>query len=113
MAARIIRRGDFLLAAAPGDYGKPRPTLVIQSDLFATLPSITVCPLTSLLRGDADLLRITVEPTVRNGLRKASQIAIDKIITLPRTRFGERIGRADDELMLRVTRAVALFCGIG
>ena len=124
MARGIIRRGDFVLAAAPGDYGKPRPMLVVQSDLFAGLPSISVCPLrrlrsrsrisvlTSLLRNDAGLLRIAVDPDAANGLRKSSQIAIDKMTALPKTRFGEVIGRADDALMLQVTRALAVFLAI-
>ena len=100
-----------MLAAAPGDYGKPRPTLVIQSDLFAALPSVLICPLTSVLRTDADLLRITVEPSNLNGLRKTSQIAVDKMTVLPKIRFGQTIGRAEDDLMLRVTRALAVLCG--
>ncbi len=112
MAGGLIARGDFVLAAAPGDYGKPRPVLVVQSDLFAGLPSIAVCPLTSFLRDDAGLLRITVEPNPANGLRKTSQIAIDKTAVLPRTRFGEVIGKAEGELMLRVTRALAVFYGL-
>lgn len=112
MAGLLIRRGAFVLAAAPGDYGKSRPALVIQSDLFAALPSIAVCPLTSLLRDDASLLRITVEPNAANGLRKTSQIAIDKTLALPRARFGDVIGKADDELMLRVTRSLAIFFAI-
>ena len=112
MARGIIRRGDFVLATAPGDYGKPRPMLVVQSDLFAGLPSISVCPLTSLLRNDAGLLRIAVDPDAANGLRKSSQIAIDKMTALPKTRFGEVIGRADDALMLQVTRALAVFLAI-
>jgi len=112
MAGAIIKRGDFVLAASPGDYGKPRPTLVIQSNLFIELPSITVCPITSVLRDDADLLRITVEPNAENGLRQISQIAVDKTATLARKRFGEKIGRADDVLMLRVTRALAVFLAI-
>lgn len=112
MAPSLVRRGDFILAAAPGDYRKPRPTLVIQSGLFEALPSLTICPLTSFVRHDAGLLRIHVEPGPENGLRKTSQIAIDKIISLPRPRFGEVIGRADDELMVRVSRALALFLGL-
>ena len=112
MAEGLIRRGDFVLAAAPGDYGKPRPVLVVQSDLFAALPSLTVCPLTGHIRDDAGLLRITVVPDRSNGLRKPSQIAIDKMTTLPRARFREVVGRADDRLMLQVTRALAVFCSI-
>lgn len=112
MADRLIRRGDIVVAAAPGDYGKPRPVLVVQSDLFSALPSFSVCPLTSHLRDDVPLLRLTLEPTKENGLRQTSQIAIDKMTTLPRERFGEIIGRADDTAMLQVARAIAVFLAI-
>jgi mRNA interferase MazF len=106
-------RGDLVLAAASGDYGKPRPCLVIQSDLFAGLPSITICPLTSDLRNDAPLVRLTVQPDEINGLRKPSQIAIDKITTLPLARFGGKIGEISDVMQLQVTRAIAVFLGVG
>jgi mRNA interferase MazF len=108
-----FRRGDLVLAAPPGDYGKPRPCLVIQSDLFAALPSLTICPLTSDLREDAPLLRLTIEPDATNGLRKPSQIAIDKITTLPLARFGAKIGQITETVQLQVTRAIAVFLGIG
>lgn len=108
-----FKRGDLVLAASPGDYGKPRPCLVIQSDLFATLPSITICPLTSELREDAPLLRLTMAPDETNGLRKSSQIAIDKITTLPLPRFGGKIGQISETTQLQVTRALAVFLGIG
>ena len=74
LARSLIRRGAFVVVAVPGDYGKPRPALVVQSDLFSDLPSVTICPLTSMIRDDANLLRLTVEPSHANGLRKASQI---------------------------------------
>jgi mRNA interferase MazF len=112
MAGAVIARGDFVLAAAPGDYGRPRPALAVQSDLFAALPSITICPLTSFLREEAGPLRITVEPSALTGLRKRSQIAIDKVTTLSRNRFGPVIGRADEDLMRQVTRSIAVFFGI-
>lgn len=108
----MIARGDFVLAAAPRDYGKPRPVLALQANLFSDLPSITVCPLTSFLRDETGPLRITVEPSAQTGLRKRSQIAVDKITTLSKARFGAVIGRADEELMQRVTRSVAIFLGI-
>jgi mRNA interferase MazF len=112
VAGELIRRGDIAVAAAPGDYGKPRPVLIVQSDLFAALPSFTVCPLTSYLRTDTPLLRLTVEPTPENGLHTTSQIAIDKMTTLPRERISTIIGKASDETMLHVTRALAVFLGI-
>ena len=108
----MSRRGDFVTVATPGDYGKPRPALVVQNDLFEALPSVVVLPLTSMLRDDADQIRIDVAPSDENGLREKSQIAIDKITVVPVAKVGKTIGRAEDALMLRVTRAMALFLGI-
>jgi mRNA interferase MazF len=112
MAGSVVRRGQFVVVATAGDYGKPRPALVVQSDLFAGLPSVVICPLTSLLRDDADQFRLEVHPSTRNGLREVSQIAIDKITTVPIPRVGGVIGEADDALLLRVNRALALFLSI-
>ena len=107
-----MRRGQFVIVATPGDYGKPRPALVVQSELFAELPSVVIWPHTSLLRDDADLFRLYVDPSRRNGLREASQIAIDKITAIPVAKIGGVIGEADDALLLRVNRALALFLSI-
>ncbi len=107
-----MRRGAFVVVATAGDYGKSRPALVVQSELFAELPSVVICPLTTTLRSDADLFRLDVEPSARNGLRQASQIAVDKLTVLPSSKIGEVIGEADDALLLRVNRALALFLGI-
>jgi mRNA interferase MazF len=65
-----MRRGDLVTVALQGAYGKPRPALVIQSDLFDAHPSVAVLPVTSELR-DAPLFRIRVEPDAKNGLRSA------------------------------------------
>ena len=108
----MIRRGDFVVVAVPGEYGKPRPALVVQSDLFSALPSVTLCPLTSTLRDDADLIRLTIEPTVANGLQQVSQIIVDKITTVAAGKVSQVIGHADDACMLRVNRALAVFLGI-
>ena len=105
-------RGRFIIVAMPGDCGKPRPALIVQNDFYAALPSVVVCPLTSTLRGDAEQFRILVKPTPQNGLREVSQIAVDKIGTMPRSKIGQIIGSADDELMCRVNRMLAVFLGI-
>ncbi|WP_294537796.1 type II toxin-antitoxin system PemK/MazF family toxin [uncultured Rhodoblastus sp.] len=107
-----MQRGQFVTVATPGDYGKPRPALVVQSDLFTELPSVVICPLTTTLRSDADLFRLDVEPSPGNGLRQSSQIAIDKITVIPAVKIGGVIGQADDALLLPVNRALALFLGI-
>jgi mRNA interferase MazF len=106
-------RGEIAVVAMRGDDGKPRPYLVVQSDLFPHTASVTFCPLTTDLRTDSPLLRLDITPTPVNGLRQKSQIAIDKISTIPKTRIGQKIGKADDDVMLRVTRALAVYLGIG
>lgn len=106
-----MQRGDLVTVAAPGDYGKPRPALVIQSDLFDELPSVTVCLVTSALR-DAPIFRITVDPSPANGLQRVSQIQIDKIVTIARERVGGVIGRLDDTTLLKVSRSLAVFVGL-
>jgi mRNA interferase MazF len=105
-----VRRGDLVTIALQGDYGKPRPALVIQSDLFAEHPSVTILPVTSELR-NAPLFRLSVEPTPENGLRTLSQIMVDKAQTVPREKVGAAFGRLDDGTMVAVNRALVLFLG--
>ena len=105
-----MRRGDLVTIALPGAYGKPRPALIIQSDLFDEHPSMTILPVTGQLR-DTPLFRVSVEPDAGNGLRKRSQVMIDKAQTVPREKLGEPFGRLDDATMLAVTRALAVFLG--
>jgi len=107
-----VKRGELVVVAMPGDYGKPRPTLVIQSDLFnETHASVTVAPITSTLV-DAPLFRLAVEPSSQNGLRAVSQIMLDKVTTVRRDRLGPTMGRLDDESMQRVSRALMLWLGL-
>jgi mRNA interferase MazF len=106
-----MRRGDLVTVAMAGDYGKPRPALVIQSDLFDEVPSVIFCLVTSTLR-ETPLIRITVDPSPVNGLQRISQIQVDKVMTVARERVGGMIGRLDDATMLKVNRSLAVFLGI-
>ncbi len=106
-----VSRGDLVTIALPGDYGKPRPALVMQADAFKDLASVTVLPLTSEMH-DWPLFRITIRPSRANGLRQASQVAVDKTATVPRTKIGQRIGRADVGTMRAVDAALASFLGL-
>ena len=106
-----MRRGNFVTIAMPGDFGKPRPALVIQTDHFVEHPTVTILPVTSTLV-DAPLLRITVPPSAENGLRKPSQVMVDKAMTVKRDKFGQAFGRLESELMIQVERCLAVFLGI-
>ena len=106
-----MTRGDLVTVAMPGDFGKPRPAVVIQSDRFAETGTVTVLLLSGTLV-DAPLIRATVHPSATNGLRKPSQVMIDKAMSVRRDRLGPPIGRLDDAALVAVTRSLAVFLGI-
>ena len=108
-----MNRGDVVTVAVQGDYGKPRPAIVVQSDLFNPAhASVTIAPVTTTIV-DAPLFRIFAEPSPSNGLQAISQIMVDKLTTVKRDKVGKRIGTIEDEIMQRVTRSLALWLGIG
>ncbi len=86
-----MKRADLVTIAPQGDYGKPRPALVIQSDFFDAHPSVTVLPVTGDLR-ETPLFRVTVEPTDTNALRKPSQVMVDRCMTVAREKVGDVFG---------------------
>jgi mRNA interferase MazF len=106
-----MRRGDLVTVAVQGDFGKPRPALIIQADAFADHATVTVLPVSSTMV-DAPLLRLTVAPDAVNGLRRPSQIMIDKAMTIMRAKIGDAIGRLDGDAMVEVERRLAVFLGI-
>ncbi len=53
-----------------------------------------------------------VEPTDRNGLKSASRLMIDKVTTVPKTRLGKRLGKLNDEDVVRLNRALTVFLGL-
>ena len=91
-----MKRGSIVVVAARGPYtGKPRPALIVQSDLFnPTHASVTLCPITSDCV-DASLFRLTLPPGSRTGLKRVSQVMIDKIISVPRAAVSAEIGQCD------------------
>lgn len=105
-----MKRGDLATVSLSGDYGKPRPALVIQSNLFDEHPSVTILPITSELR-ETPLFRITIEPSKENGLQKRSQVMVDKAHTVLREKISSPFGSLDDASMLAINRALALFLG--
>ncbi len=106
-----MKRGNLIPVVLPGAYGKPRPALVIQSDLFDELPSLTVLPITSDLRS-ADIFRILVRPSAKNGLHLPSQVMVDKATTIPCARAGDSFGELEPQLLKEVDRSLAIFLGL-
>nr|WP_294502128.1 type II toxin-antitoxin system PemK/MazF family toxin [uncultured Rhodopila sp.] len=109
-----MKRGDVVAVAdRGGDFtGKPRPGVIVQSDLFAAMESVTICPLTSVPL-DVPATRLRIEPSAELTLRTASWIAVDKITSVRRDRIGPPIGRLSPEDLQRLNGAIAVFLGLG
>src|ERR1700728_1741325 len=107
-----MRRGAVVTFAAPGDYGKPRPAVIVQTDaLPAEHASVVVCQITSECR-DAPDFRVTIDPTENNGLPVRSQVMADKPVTIRRERIGRQVGHLDDNDIGRLNIALAFVMGV-
>ncbi len=107
-----MKRGDVVIVAAAGDYGKPRPAVVVQTDAFPeTYPSVVICQMTSDLV-DAPDFRVTIEPNEKNGLRVRSQVMVDKPVTVRRERIGQWVGRLTSADTRRLNIALAFVMGL-
>jgi mRNA interferase MazF len=110
--AQRLRRGDIWTFAGGEHYaGKPRPAVIIQDECFDATDSITICAFTTD-ETDAPLFRLPVQPSERNGLRAACRLMVDKISTVPKTKIGARVGRLDNEDIMRLNQAVIVFLGL-
>jgi mRNA interferase MazF len=107
-----MKRGDVVIVAAAGDYGKPRPAVVMQTDAFPeNHPSVVICQMTSDIV-DAPDFRVTIEPNEKNGLRVRSQVMADKPVTVRRERIGGLVGRLADADIWRLNVALAFVMGL-
>ena len=108
-----MRRGDVVAVGDRGGEftGKPRPAVIVQSDLFAAIGSVTLCPITSF-EASAPLLRLAIEPSDRLALEHRSWIEVDKITTVRRSRVGPAIGRLEAADLVRLNSALAVFLGL-
>ncbi len=107
-----MRRGDIWTVSGGKDYaGKSRPIVIVQDDSFDGTDAITIGAFTTD-ETDAPLFRLTVAPNQRNGLRAACRLIEDKFTTVPKSKVGARVGRLDDEDILRLNQAVLVFLGL-
>lgn len=107
-----MRRGEVWTISGGADYaGKPRPAVVIQDDAFDATASVTVCAFTTDPT-EAPLFRLRIEPSDRNGLSRRSSLMVDKITAVPKRKIGERVGKLDDEDLVRLNRAIMVLLGL-
>ncbi len=108
----MFKRGSIVSISVQGDFGKPKPALLIQSDMFNEAHATLTVLLISSELIDAPLFRLTIEPDQSNGLTQQSQIQVDKAMTVRREKVGQVIGRVDDAMMVQVNRALAIWIGL-
>jgi mRNA interferase MazF len=106
-----MKRGDVWTVAGAGYAGKPRPGVILQSDLFSEVLSVTICMFTSS-RVEGGLVRQLVSAKSSNGLLLDSFAMADKITTVPRSNLGRHIGQLDPDDMARIDLAVLNFLGL-
>ncbi len=106
-----MKRGEVWTVSGAAYAGKPRPAVIVQDDRFDATASVTVCVFTTD-ETEAPLFRLPVTPSDRNGLRSVSRLMVDKLSTVAKERLGERIGRLDDEDVVRLNRAMLVFLGL-
>ena len=106
-----LKRGDVVIVALPGDHGKPRPALILESDHLAPTGHVLLCPGTSHL-AEAPMRRYQVEPNVSNGLRETTQFQIDKITPARRERCAAVIGKLDDAALAEIGARILVVLGL-
>jgi mRNA interferase MazF len=107
-----MKRGNIVTVAMQGDFGKPRPALVLQSDVFSDIHGTVTVALISSEIVQAPIFRLDIEPNQANGLTQPSQVQIDKIMSIRSKKIGSVIGDLNDVMMVRVNRALALWLGL-
>lgn len=107
-----MKRGNIVTVAMQGDFGKPRPALVLQSDVFSDIHATVTVALISSEIVQAPIFRLDIEPSEANGLTRPSQVQIDKIMSIRTEKIGSVIGKLNDVMMVRVNRALALWLGL-
>ena len=107
-----MKRGNVVTVAMQGDFGKPRPALVLQSDVFSDIHATVTVALISSEIVQAPIFRLDIEPSETNGLSRPSQVQIDKIMSIRSEKIGSVIGKLNDVMMVRVNRALALWLGL-
>ena len=69
---------------------------MVQANSFnPTHASVTICPITTTCI-DAPLFRVNLPPGERTGLKSASQVMVDKIVSVPRASIVREVGRCDE-----------------
>lgn len=106
-----MKRGDVVTVAMQGDFGKPRPAIVIQSNALLGTRHVIVCPFTSS-RADVPRIRYRIPSSSENGLRADSLLMLNNVATVSREKCGPVIGTLTAEQMQAINERLAFVLGL-
>jgi len=91
------------------EAGKTRPVLVVQTNLLNQVshPSTIVCPITTNVKADAEILRIHLKKG-EGGVLKNSDIMLDQIRAIDNVRLTQKVGELPTELIEKVKESLAI-----
>ena len=86
--------------------GKVRPVVIIQTDLLNDVhPTVIICPVTTQVQPDADILRVYLSP---NQLDEPSDIMVDQIRSIDKKRLIKKIGRLKKEQVRLLKKNISI-----
>jgi len=93
--------------------GKTRPVLVIQSNLLNKIPhpSTLICPITTNVEKEADILRLHLKKGVAN-LRENCDIMIDQLRAIDNKRLIKKVGDLPHDLIDKVKENILIVLDI-
>jgi mRNA interferase MazF len=105
-----LKRGDLIAIAMTGDFGKPRPAIILQTDRVVYTDTVLVCLITSDLTSHIPY-RIDLPSNAQTGLRKPSQIMSEKTYAVLRRKCGPVFGRVEDDVLDKLRTALGFILG--
>jgi len=95
------------------EAGKTKPVLIIQTDLLNKVshPSTLICPITSNIKKESDILRVHVERGIAN-VQKDCDVMIDQMRAIDNHRLVKKIGRLPDNLIDKLKENILIVLSI-
>ena len=95
------------------ETGKVRPVLIVQTDLLNQVPHLStlICPLTTNITGNTNILRIPVREGTAN-LHHDCDIMIDQLRAIDNKRLIKKIGKLPLQLVEQVKENILIILDI-
>jgi mRNA interferase MazF len=89
------------------ETGKVRPVLIVQTNLLRDHPSTIVCPITTNVAPESDILRVHLKKGTAN-LKRDSDIMIDQIRAIDNRRLTNKVGELHQDLQQKVIENIKI-----